>query len=91
MTIVEITGCMLRAARGLTGLSQQEIAERAQISRPSLTAWENSSSSVPSANTRALARVVAVLQAEGVRFREDGVFVERAVPLTTALHSEARA
>jgi len=34
MTIVEITGGMLRAARSLTGLSQQEFAERASISRP---------------------------------------------------------
>jgi transcriptional regulator with XRE-family HTH domain len=29
MTIVEITGGMLRAARSLTGLSQQELADRA--------------------------------------------------------------
>jgi len=29
MTIVEITNGMLRAARGLTDLSQQELAERA--------------------------------------------------------------
>jgi transcriptional regulator with XRE-family HTH domain len=43
MTIVEITGGMLRAARSLTGLSQQELAERASISRPCLTAWEGSS------------------------------------------------
>jgi len=41
MTIVEITGCMLRAARSLTGLSQ-ELADRAAISRPCLTAWEGS-------------------------------------------------
>jgi hypothetical protein len=46
MTIVEITGGMLRAARSLTGLSQQELADRASISRPSLTAgkiprWES--------------------------------------------------
>ena len=38
MTIVEITGGMLRAARSLAGLSQQELAERASISRPCLTA-----------------------------------------------------
>jgi hypothetical protein len=50
MTIVEITGGMLRAARGLTGLSQQELADRASISRPCLTAWEGSSGSVPNAN-----------------------------------------
>jgi hypothetical protein len=39
MTIVEITGGMLRAARSLTGLSQQELADRAAISRPCLTTW----------------------------------------------------
>jgi transcriptional regulator with XRE-family HTH domain len=37
MTIGEITGGMLRAARSLTGLSQQELADRAAISRPCLT------------------------------------------------------
>jgi hypothetical protein len=36
MTIVEITGSMLRAARSLTGLTQQELADRASISRPCL-------------------------------------------------------
>jgi transcriptional regulator with XRE-family HTH domain len=34
MTIVEITGGMLRAARRLTGLTQQELADHASISRP---------------------------------------------------------
>src|SRR6266567_2112423 len=52
MTIVEITGGMLRAARSLAGLSQQELAERASISRPCLTAWEGSSGSVPNAKAR---------------------------------------
>jgi transcriptional regulator with XRE-family HTH domain len=53
MTIVEITGSMLRAARSLTGLSQQELADRASISRPYLTAWEGSSGSVPNGLGRA--------------------------------------
>jgi transcriptional regulator with XRE-family HTH domain len=69
MTIVEITGGMLRAARSLTGLSQQELAERASISRPCLTAWEGSSGSVPNAKAGALQRVVAALEAEGIEFR----------------------
>jgi len=73
MTIVEITGGMLRAARSLTGLSQQELAERASISRPCLTAWEGSSGSVPNAKARALHRVVAALEAEGIRFSDGGV------------------
>src|SRR5215831_6386073 len=71
MTIVEITGGMLRAARSLTGLSQQELAERASISRPCLTAWEGSSGNVPNAKARALYRVVSALEAEGVRFSDD--------------------
>jgi len=69
MTIVEITDGMLRAARSLTGLSQQGLAERASISRPCLTAWEGSSGSVPNANATALDRVVAALEAEGIEFR----------------------
>ena len=72
MTIVEITGGMLREARGLTGLSQQELAERASISRPCLTAWEGSSGSVPNAKARALHRVVSALEAEGIRFSDGG-------------------
>jgi site-specific recombinase XerD len=47
MTIVEITGGMLRAARSLAGLSQQEVADRASISRPCLTVWEGSSVPFP--------------------------------------------
>jgi len=64
MTIVEITGGMLRAARSLTGLSQQELAERASISRPCLTAWEGSSGSVPNAKARALHPAANLSQSE---------------------------
>jgi len=72
LTIVEITGGMLRAARSPTGLSQQEFAERASISRPCLTAWEGSSGSVRNAKARALHRVVSALEAEGARFSDGG-------------------
>jgi transcriptional regulator with XRE-family HTH domain len=77
MTIVEITGGMLRAAHSLTGLSQQQLADRASISRPCLTAWEGSSGSVPHARVRALHRVVSALEAEGVVFVEGGVHLQR--------------
>jgi transcriptional regulator with XRE-family HTH domain len=91
MTIIEITGSMLRAARSLAGLSQQEIAGRARISRPSLTTWENSSSSVPSANTRALGRVVSVLENEGVVFIAGGAtFRSRPTLPSITAQSEAR-
>jgi DNA-binding transcriptional regulator YiaG len=88
MTIVEITGGMLRAARSLTGLSQQELAERASISRPCLTAWEGSSGSVPNAKARALHRVVSALEAEGVRFSDNGVQLQRPAPITTVIARE---
>ena len=92
MTIVEITGGMLRAARSLTGMTQQELADRASISRPCLTAWEGSSGSVPNAGVHALHRVVVVLEAEGVRFSNNGVRLERPAPIAgTVLHSEAAA
>jgi DNA-binding transcriptional regulator YiaG len=92
MMIVEITGGMLRAARSLTGLSQQELAERASISRPCLTAWEGSSGSVPNAKARALHRVVAALEAEGIRFSDGGVHLQRPAPSAgTVLHSEGAA
>ena len=84
MTIVEITGGMLRAARSLAGLSQQELAERASISRPCLTAWEGSSGSVPNAKARALHRVVSALEAEGIRFSDGGVHLQRSTVLPSA-------
>jgi transcriptional regulator with XRE-family HTH domain len=77
MTIVDITGGMLRAARSLTGLTQQEVADRASISRPRLTAWEGSRDSVPNAGVHALGRVVIALQAEGIEFRPNGVSLNR--------------
>jgi DNA-binding transcriptional regulator YiaG len=88
MTIVEITGGMLRAARSLTGLSQQELAKRASISRPCLTAWEGSSGSVPNAKARALHRVVSALEAEGVHFSDNGVHLRRSASVSSVIASE---
>jgi len=84
MTMVRITGGMLRAARSLVGLSQQEVADRASVSRPSLTTWEGSSGSIPNANARALDRVVSALEAEGVRFSDGGVHLQRSTVLPSA-------
>jgi len=84
MTMVRITGGMLRAARSLVGLSQQEVADRALVSRPSVTAWEGSSGSIPNANARALDRVVSALEAEGVRFTDGGVHLQRSTVLPSA-------
>jgi len=91
MAITRITGGMLRAARSLAGLSQQEVADRACVSRPSVTAWEGPSGSIPSVNTRALDRVVAALEAEGIEFSPNGVRLERSAPTSTVIHSEGAA
>ena len=92
MTIVEITGGMLRAARSLTGLSQQELADRVAISRPCLTTWEGSSGSVPNAGVRALHRVVSALQAERIEFRPNGVSInKRPAPIGNIIASEGAA
>ena len=84
MRTIEVPGGMLRAARSLTGLSQEEVAERAGVSRPVLTLWENSSAL--NAKYGFLLRVVRALEAEGVCFRDDGVFLDKPAPLNT--HSE---
>ena len=86
--MIGITGGMLRAARSLAGLSQQEVADRACVSRPSVTTWEGSSGSIPNANARALDRVIAALEAEGIEFRPNGVSLQRAVSTSTVIHSE---
>ena len=92
MAITRITGGMLRAARSLAGLSQQQVADLACVSRPSVTTWEGSSGSIPNANARALDRVVAALEAEGVEFSPNGVRLARPAPIAgTVIHSEAAA
>ena len=75
----------------MLGATQQEIADAAGISRECLTQWEGSSDAVPRALVPALGRVVSVFEARGIRFRPDGVFIERGVPLGSVLHSEAHA
>jgi transcriptional regulator with XRE-family HTH domain len=80
MKTIEVTGGMLLAARSLVSLSQEQVAKRADVSRPVLTLWENSS--VLNAKYGFLLRVVRALEAEGVCFRDDGVFLDR--PTMTA-------
>ena len=83
---------MLRCGRLFAHLSQEQLAARAGIHRDALRTWEGSSDAAPAAQYRTLLRVVDVLEAEGVRFRPDGVYVERGVPLASSIiHSEARA
>jgi len=73
MTIVEITGGMLRAARSLAGLSQQELAGRAAISRRCLTAWEGSSESSDAIPAATYCQLTS-LSVSAERFSGDGVY-----------------
>jgi transcriptional regulator with XRE-family HTH domain len=93
MMTFQITGAQLKVARVFAGLSQQQVADRAGVHRETLRAWERSSHAVPHANAHYLARTVAILEAEGVSFREDGsIHFSRAEPVAgTIVHSEARA
>jgi transcriptional regulator with XRE-family HTH domain len=91
MLLIRITGSQLRAGRALAGLSLEELATRARVSRHSVTKWEHSSDAVPGATLDHLGRALDVLEAEGVRFSETGVFLQRPAPAVaaTVLHSAA--
>jgi len=92
MLIPKITGTMIRAGRVFAHLSQDQLAARAGIHRDCLRAWEGSSDSVLRAQYRTLCKAIEALESEGVRFSEDGVHLQRPVPLgSTVIHSEARA
>jgi transcriptional regulator with XRE-family HTH domain len=89
MLLVRITGAQIRAGRALAGLTIEDLANRAQLCRHSVRKWEGSSNAVPSAMVDHLSRAVDVLEAEGVRFTDGGVQLQRpATPTATVLQSE---
>ena len=75
----------------LVGLSREEVAERAGLCRHSIRKWETSSHAIPGAMYSHLCRVVDVLEGEGARFSGDGVYLQRAVAISTVVHSEGAA
>ena len=91
MSVVRISGAQLHAARALTGISRETLAERAGVSRYSILKWENSSHATPQAYYVHLCRAVGVLEDAGVRFTETGVRLDRAVmpSISATAHSEA--
>ena len=92
MLAIRITGNQLRVGRALADLSMEDLAARARLSRRSLSKWEGSSNAVPDAMVAHLSRVIDVLEAEGVRFSDGGVYLHRSAPRAgTVLHSEAAA
>jgi transcriptional regulator with XRE-family HTH domain len=86
MLLVRITGNQLRAGRALAGLTIEDVASRAQLHRQSVRKWEGSSNATPSAMTDHLCRAIDVLEAEGVRFSDNGVHLQR----STVLPSDER-
>ena len=71
--VIQVTGSMLKAGRALAGLLQDDVAARAGISCNCLKKWEASSDAVPHARAIPLARVVSVLESEGITFLSNGV------------------
>ena len=86
MSIPKLTGNFFRAGRDLAGLTRDELAKRAGLSRDVLRSWEVSSDSIDPAQYQMLCRALDVLEAEGVRFSDGGVHLQR----STVLPSDER-
>src|SRR5215471_8105377 len=89
MLAIRITGNQLRAGRALADLCMEDLAARARLSRRTLSKWEGSSDAVPDAMVAHLSRALDVLEAEGIRFSDGGVHLQRPAPRAgTVLASE---
>jgi len=90
--IPKLTGNLFRAGRALAGLTRDDLANRSGLSRDVLRSWEISSESIVPAQYQMLCRAIEALEAEGVRFSESGVHLQRtAAPVGTVIHSEGAA
>ena len=88
MLAIRITGNQLRAGRALAHLSMEDLAARARLCRRSIAQWEGSSNAAPDAMVGHLSRVLDVLEAEGIRFSDGGVHLQRTAPISSVIHSE---
>jgi transcriptional regulator with XRE-family HTH domain len=86
MSIPKLTGNLFRAGRALAGLTRDDLADRAGLSRDVLRSWEVSSASIIPAQYQMLVRALDALEAEGVVFSQDGVQLQR--PTSTITPSE---
>lgn len=71
--MIEVTGAQLHAARVLAGLSRQELADRAYVSRDTIGCWERSSHAAVIGKPALLNRTIEALQVAGVTFTPGGV------------------
>jgi transcriptional regulator with XRE-family HTH domain len=89
--MTKIVGHQLKAARALCGASQREIAAAAGITPPTLSHLETSGPNPVPGYAETLQAVVAALNARGVAFAPNGVFLMHpAKPLGAPLVSPAR-
>ena len=89
MVPTKLTGNLFRAGRALAGLTRDDLADRAGLSRDVLRTWEVSSHSIVPAQFQLLGRALDVLEAAGVRFSDDGVHLQRPAPTApTVIASE---
>jgi transcriptional regulator with XRE-family HTH domain len=88
MPLPKLTGNLIRAGRALAGLTRDDLAERAGLSRDVLRSWEVSSDALVPAQYQMLVRAIDALEAEGIRFSVDGVQLHRPAPIGTVIHSE---
>jgi transcriptional regulator with XRE-family HTH domain len=86
--IPKLTGNLFRAGRTLAGLTRDDLATRAGLSRDVLRTWEISSESIVPAQYQMLCRAIKALEAEGIRFSDSGVQLLRPASMSTVIHSE---
>jgi transcriptional regulator with XRE-family HTH domain len=92
MLMIRVTGNKLQFARRLLGWSRNELAHRSSVNWRTIRAYESAGDHPPPATVAALTRLVDALEAAGVEFRGDSVFLEKATPLDRKLiHAEVRA
>jgi len=88
VSIPKLTGNLFRAGRALAGLTRDDLANRAGLSRDVLRSWEVSSNSIVPAQYQMLCRAIEALEAEGIRFSDGSVHRQCPAPIGTVLHSE---
>jgi transcriptional regulator with XRE-family HTH domain len=90
MSLPKLTGNLIRAGRALAGLTRDDLAERAGLSRDVLRSWEVSSDALVPAQYQMLCRPIEALEAEGIRSTVDGVRLQRAAPVTSPAKQGSR-
>jgi hypothetical protein len=84
MLTIRITGIKLQSARRLLGWSLQELATRSSVNWLTIRKYESAGDYLPGASVAAMNRLIDALEAAGIEFRTDGVFLEKARPLNAS-------